>query len=307
MTVDRAPRAEGFTTFAWQGISLTVPPSWNLVFTQGDARAGNVRLADENVLRLEMRWQAGGADASPGAMVDSYVAALRKRASKEAADLVVQRDLRLAAPPDADVECYRWTADRQALAMLRRCKRCGRVVHVHLLGRPDEQLKGLARTVFASLRDHSDDGTLLWKFLDVEFRTPARLSLSDRSLQSGCVRMGFSRGLTKIEFVRVSLAEVLLARASLADWFRGFYAKSLKRRSFGISEARWKGHAGLEVTGRVWLVVNPSALVGRRRIVHAACWHCDATNRIFICAFDGPAREAGLFPQAVEGFTCCAQ
>lgn len=305
MTADREPGTRDRTTLAWQGISLTVPSSWDLVFTQGDRKAGNVRLADGNALRLEVRWQPASTPGSPAAMVGGYLAALEKRASREGAELVVQRDLRLAAPPDKEVECYRWVADRQALAMLSRCKQCGRVVHLHLLGRPDEQLKGLARMVFGSLSDHPDNGAIVWKFLDMEFRAPGSLPLTEKGLQSGCIRMGFSHGLTKLEFVRVSLAQVLLARKSLADWFREFYGKPLKRRTFGIRDAQWKGHPGLELTGRAWLLVNPSALIGRPRIVHAACWHCEATNRLFICSFDGPAREEGLFAQAVDGFRCC--
>jgi hypothetical protein len=308
MGVDREPgTAKQFTTFGWQGIRLTVPSTWSLVFTQGNHEAGNIRLADENSVRLEMRWQPSARSQAPQAIVDAYLRRLAKRARKDRLQLSVDRNLNLTSPLGKDVECYRWTAEQQVLAMLSRCRQCGRIVHLHLIGRPEEPLKGLARTVFASLDDHPEGSLMLWKFLDVEFASPVSLPLTDRSLQAGCIRMAFGRRLLRLEFARVSLAEVLLARKGLAQWFTEFYKKQLRRRRFEIQEVPVKGHQGIDVTGRAWLLVNPSRLLGRPRILRAACWHCDGTNRIFICSFDGSAGAAPMFPQALAGFTCCAR
>ncbi len=298
-------RTRAYTTFAWQGISLTVPSGWDLVFNQGNYQAGNIRLADEDSVRLEMRWQPSERDPSPEAMVDAYVARLGRRARKDAVELTVRRGLNLGAPVGKDVETYRWTAERQVLAMLSRCRECGRVVHLHLLGGHEDSLKNVARTVFASLSDHAEGDTLPWKFLDVEFASPSGLPLADKSLQAGCIRMAFGRRLMRLEFVRVSLAAVLLGRKSLAEWFPEFYRKQLRRRSFELRPASFRGHPGVEVTGRPWLLVNPLRVLGRARVLRAACWHCERTNRIFICAFDGPAADAAMLQPAVESFVCC--
>jgi hypothetical protein len=307
MGVDREPvSTKQYTTFGWQGIGLTVPSAWNLVFTQGNYEAGNVRLADEDSVRLEMRWQPAERGQAPEAMVDAYLRRVARKADKDRVELSIHRGLNLASPVGKDVECYRWMAEQQVLAMLSRCRQCGRIVHLHLLGRPEEPLRGLARTVFASLDDHPEGGVLFWKFLDVEFASPARLPLMDRSLQAGCIRMAFGRRLLRLEFVRASLAEVVLARKSLAEWFTEFYRKQLRRRRFEIQEVPVRGHRGIDVTGRAWLLVNPSRLFGRPRILRAACWHCDETNRIFICCFDGSAGEAAMFQRALDGFRCCA-
>jgi hypothetical protein len=306
MAAPPASRADApYKTFGWQGVTLTVPRQWRLVFMRGDRASGQVRLADEEAVRLEVRWQPAAEGRAPAESVGAYLERLRRRARKEGAELTVQRDLKLASPPGMQVECYRWTADRQALAMLSRCEQCGRLVHLHLWGGPQEQLKGLARTVFASLGEHPDGDTDLWRFLDVEFRAPARLPLKASSLQTGCVRMAFGRRSERLEFVRVSLAETLLRGKGLEGWFRGFYGPSLKRRSFGVEPAEWHGHPGLDVRGRAWLALNPLALIGRRRLLRAACWHCEPTNRLFICRREGRTRDEEAFRRAVEGFNCC--
>jgi hypothetical protein len=303
---DEAGGPRAFKTFAWQGISLTIPQNWELVFTQGTHRDGYVRLADEEAVRMEMRWQSATGPGTPSAAVDSHVARLKKDARRSGQEGDLQRDLRLASPAGMEAECYRWTAGCQLLAMVSRCPQCRRVVHVELIGRPEEGLKALARTVFGSLRDHPQDGRLSWEFFDLRFHGPADLPLTKSVLQTGCIRMVFSRRLTRLEFVRLSLAQVLLAKKGLKAYFDEFYAVPLKRRSYRLREAQVNGHPAVELEGRPWLLVNPLRLIGKARETRAACWHCEESNRILIVGYDGPA-GAGAFEPAVAGFECCGR
>jgi hypothetical protein len=238
-------------------------------------------------------------------VVDQYLAKLRRRARKERVELTVARDLNLARPPGKQVECYRWSAHRQALAMLSRCEQCGRIVHVQLLGGPDGLPKSLGRTVFASLRDHSEQGRSAWRFLDVQFEAPAAMRLAAKSLKTGCVRMSLRGGGERLEFVRVSLAQVVLAEQGLEEWFRGFYGPSLRRRRYRVRSAQFRGHAALEVQGRPWLLVSPLALLGKGRVLRARCWHCEASNRILICRHEGPPGRGDTFARAARSFHCC--
>jgi hypothetical protein len=286
---------------------LTVPSDWDLVLTRGAHPSGHVRLADQDAVRMQLRWQTARQLGPPSVTVDAYVARLKKDALKRGTDLAVHRDLKLGSPVGKEVECYGWTADGQIVAMLSHCAQCGRIVHVRLYGRRDEPLRGIARTVFASLADHPEDGTNLWSFFDLEFSSPADLPLAHASLMVGCVRMLFARGLTRLEFVRLSMARTALAGKEMAEWFRGFYGKSLKRRSYRVEAGRVKGHPGVTVEGRPWLALNPLRLLGRRRVVRAACWNCEKTNRLFICCFDGPEAQAQRLEPAVQGLRCCEE
>ena len=303
------PPPEGrrpLTSFGWQGIALTLPDGWDPVVANGDYRTGYVRLADESVVRLEVRWQQAG-QRSPAQMVTAYAEDLARRARKEGQSLEMDRELSLASPPGMECETYSWATDRRVWAILAHSAESGRVFHLHLSSRLEERAKGLARTVFSSLKDHPSDEPLPWRFYDMDFTSPAGMPLLRQSLQSGCIRMVFGRRLERIEFARVSLAEVLLAGKGLDDWFRQFYAASLKRRRVRLKEEAYRGHPGVVVEGRVWLPMNPSALLGRPRVVRGRCWHCEAGNRIMICCFDGPAGNAGLLAGALEGFRCCEE
>jgi len=306
MNADRRSRTpRDYRTFAWQGISLTVPRTWDLVFCSGQYRAGYVRLADQEAVRMEMRWQTGSADRPPAEAVDAYIARLEKQASRGGRTLSVQRGLRLASPPGKQVECYRWLDRRQGVAMLSRCRDCGRTVHVQLLGEREEALRGLARTAFSSLRDHPDGPVMPWDFFDVRFETPVGLPLSGASLMAGCVRMRFGRGLMRMEFVRLSLAETLLAGRDLIGWFREFYGARFRRRRVRMDAVRVGQHPAVRASGRPWLLCNPLRLIGRGRVTRALCWHCETTNRLMICSFDGPEEEAEDFESAADSFHCC--
>ncbi len=297
--------AQSWKPFGWQGVSLTVPADWDLVYTRGHRRSGQIRLADSEAVRLEVRWQAGPSKRSPAAAVDAHLQRLRRKARKDGVPFAAHRDLRLGSPVGMQAVCYRWEADRRALAMVSRCTECGRTVHLQMPGPAAAVPKRLARTVFGSLRDHSDGGGTVWRFLDVEFTSPRGFALSRSDLRAGCVRMAFRKGPTRLEFVRASLAQVVLGEQGLAEWFRAFYAKSLKRRKVKLEEAEVRGHPGLQVRGRLWRLLNPLAVVGRRRILRGACWHCTESNRLFICCLDGRVRDEECAAQAVGGFHCC--
>ncbi|MHC4788312.1 MAG: hypothetical protein ACYS8K_03795, partial [Planctomycetota bacterium] len=243
MGVERTSEGgKSYRTFGWQGINLTVLSSWDLTIERGNRAAGQVRLADDDALRLEVRWQKAQPGTTARLAVEGYLRKLSKRAEKDGVELRVRRDLNLASPEDKEVECYQWMADRQAVAMVSLCRACGRLVHIHVLGALEEPLRNTARTVFASLRDHAEGDWELWRFLDVEFRVPAALPLASKSLRSGCIRMAFGGRRRRLEFVRVSLAELLVGEGGLEQWFREFYGASLKRRSVQIQQGELKGH-----------------------------------------------------------------
>ncbi len=292
-------------TFGWHGITVTIPADWDLASTRGDHRAGYVRLADKERARLELRWETVDRPAPPFQTVNAYLKKVGKSARKKGFEFSSQRQLHLASPAGKDVECYRWLGERQAVAMLSNCAECGRTVHVHLLGEREEQLKALARTVFASLRDHSDDGTELWQFFDVEFRAPVGLPLKRRILRAGCIRMIFAGRGARLEFVRASLAQVLLADKDVGNWFRGFYDARLRKYAFRAGGERIKGHPGVSVEGRAKILASPLRVLRRTGRLRAACWHCEETNRLMICALEGRRREAEEFPRVLEGFVCC--
>jgi len=298
-------RGNEYTTFGWQAIRLTVPADWDMVVVSGDRRRGYLRMADSARVRFELRWESTGAGANPSLAASKYLKSVRKAARSQNAPCQVERHINLAAPPGKEVECYRWEADVQALAMVSLCRTCRRLVHMHVIGSPGEALKNKARTVFASLHDHPESSELLWRFFDVEFTSPEGMRLRSHGLKTGCIRMAFSGKAGELEFVRVSLADMILQKKGLKEWFESFYVGPLKHYLTKTQNKQVRGHDGLEVSGKARLLANPFGILGRRRAVRAVCWHCEDTNRLFICRFSSAAGGQDGIDRAVENFRCC--
>ncbi|MFP4175948.1 MAG: hypothetical protein ACOCR1_01775 [Planctomycetota bacterium] len=292
------------TKFGWQGISLTVPEQWGLVSTRGDYDSGFVALADEDTQRLQIKWEEGNNDSDPSEAANKYIRSLRKDYESDEQELQVNRRLNLATLPDKKVECYDWIGENRGTGMVSRCDDCHRMVHIVITGGPKESLRNLSRTVFASLQDHAIEERIHWKFYDIEFYSPAELALKRSELKTGCIRMQFRRKSQEIEFVRSSLAQMLLKKQSLKEWFTDFYADKLKRKSWDISAENLKGHEGLMLTGRPWLICDPWGIVGTRKKLRVACWHCQETNRIFVVGYGGRHNEH-MLEDVVNSTVCC--
>jgi hypothetical protein len=81
---------------------------------------------------------------------------------------------------------------------------------------------------------------------------------------------------------------MLLRKASLAEWFESFFAKSLRDFQISDEDTRIQGHPGVEVRGRPksrWRqMLLPLPFMSRkpRRYLKARVWHCEESNKIFV-------------------------
>ncbi len=293
-----------FTTFAWQGIQLTVPDNWDMVTTRGEYNSGFVSLADEDRVRLQVKWETDKADSDPADATSRYIRELRKQAKKNSTDIDVNRRLNLASLQGKTIECYDWRSDNRGTGMVSRCDKCDRMVHVVVLAAPDQPIRNLARTIFASLKDHPDSEEILWDFFDLRFRTPASIPLKRSDLKTGCVRMQFRKKSEELEVVRASLAKLLLKDQSLKNWVLDFYESELKRHTYEITHRHIRDHEAIQIEGRPWLVLDPWRIFGKGKSLQIVCWHCTTTNRIFLLGY-GSRSEADLLPDVIQSTACC--
>ncbi len=293
--------------FSWQGFSLRVPSGWDMVSFRGDRSGGRVGLADEHALRLEMEWETARGGSEPAEIASRLLQQLRKRAKKDKVEISVRRDTKLASFKDRETHCYEWSAQNQGVGMVTRCGECRHLVHVIITAPLDDRPHPLARRIFASLKDHPEGDQELWRFYDMEFSCPRDMVPKRKELKAGRVRMEFQKRGRQLEFVRVSLAQVLLSDKTLIGWFKEFYRESLRRWDYSVSDARINGHEALRVEGHRKLLVNPARLIGRDRRLRVACWHCEPTNRLMIVRHVGRVGLENEFERALESMNCCPE
>ena len=293
-----------WTHFGWQGIQFDLPSDWNLAVVNGDYNSGYLRLDDDNMVRIELKWEGRRNRLPIGKVVTNYLASMEKRAKKQKLPFECKRDLKFAVLPDHDYECMSWVSDFSALSVASRCNDCGRVVLARVLYRKGDGGKAAARRVFSSLRDHPEGDAVVWQFFDFRCATPKGLELERSSLKTGSIEMYFCDRKDEMEVCRVALAQIALKRLSLRDWFHEHYRKRLKGMLFEVEKAPYRGHPGLLCLGRTSIRKSMFAGLQRRRYLHCRVWHCPEADKLYTLRLVSSSEEDERFEALCDQVPC---
>jgi len=297
---------DNWVDFAWQGISFVVPAEWQLDVTEGNRKAGYVRLVDETSVRLEIRWDVDKGKGTIGEIVSGYLKGMRKRSTRKKKEFKVLRDINLISFPEAerDFECYSWEADLRAVCLFSRSKTAKRTVHIQVLGSRGEKLRSRARRIFGSFRDFPEGEMEPWSFYDFKCSIPRGFALKAPDLKTGCIKMSFARSSEVLDLARISLARVVLEKQSLAEWVHEFAKRTLRGFSVQAERGRIKGHDALGISGRQWRLRDIWGLVAGRRLVRLTAWHCEESDKIYYVSWISRKGTDEDFARIVAGFKC---
>ncbi len=312
--------ATQWSDFAWQGFSLQVPEAWNLGRMEGDRYSGYARLDDPEIVRVELEWRTVRAQATESveALVGRYLDSLEKKAGKGGLRFAARRrvdflrERRFAAGPDC--ETFTWEADFRAHNLAWRTPG-GRIVLLRLLSRLDERPSPVLDRVFASLGDHAGDETWPWSVYGMRFAMPAAFTLESHKLHSGHLQLTFERGKEQLRVQRLSLANLLLKGATLAQWYPAFFCRDLRDLETEIGAGQVGGHAALEVSGRPrsrWRqLLRPLPWINPRPRLYldARVWSCPDSDKICLVdhLFRQEADRGDLAQRLADGYVCHQQ
>jgi len=263
-------------------MKFDVPADWSLAVVDGDRVNGYVRLDDEDIVRLELKWEKPKGRVVLSQIVDRYLQELERRAKKAKLDLTCRRSLNFKKHEGKECEYFSCDSDFQAFGLMLYCPDCRRVCLLRVLQRPGGGVRALAKRIFASFREHPDDGRLDWSFYEFRFSIPDSFYLETSSLKTGCLEMCFDDRKDEMEAVRVSLAEVLLKKNRLEDWFTEFYAKRLKRMEVELSREKFKGHEAVRCRATSSIRRNLLKIFQSKRYLNSLAWHCRDSDKLFI-------------------------
>jgi hypothetical protein len=249
---------EATQLFGWQGLTATVPETWNLGHFGGTARQGQIRIDDEDGPRLEIRWETPPGEVNLGSSIDKFLQSLEKAAKKRGAAFAI------AAPPKlvskarkrkAQLVQFGWQGEQteptaHGWGVAWHCTDCGRVVVGHMMGRggengaeKQEKIQRLASEVFASLECHGSGGWQTWSVFGCRVEIPEEFELARASLMAGRLEWEWKRpkkpGLSsfsmrdeRLTLARWSLAAVLLQTRTLEEWAESNVAHSDKKMTW---------------------------------------------------------------------------
>lgn len=284
-----------WTDFGWQGVHLRVPDEWNLGKVDGDAKSGYARLDDAEIVRAELEWRNTpdkGRTRPVSDLVDRYLDNLSKKAEKTDTPFSVTRRAKFLRDKrwleGSEYEAFTWQADYLAYNLARICPDCGRIILMRILAKSGENFEQLADEIFRSLVCHDQDGQSFWSVYGMSFSVPDDLVLSKHELKSGHIQLMFEKKHTNCRVQRISMAQMLLKNATLAEWYPNFFRKSLRDFNYELKETVVGDHPGLRITGRPksrWRqLLRPLPLLNPRprQYMDALAWHCEEGNRICV-------------------------
>ncbi len=299
-----AAARKGWKIVGWQGLTVSAPPTWNLVGYGGDAKAGNLRLDNgelqaQGVLGMDLRWipvKGRVTDADLEKRLRQYLDSIEKSARRQKISAVVQvKEISDARHPERlGLRGFTWKADKRAVGRIWHCADCGRVVIAQVLGGTRGDFAATAADVLQTLECHAEDaGWRTWSLYDLHTEVPSDYILSGKpQLMNIYVQLPFSRAntLDTITVEQWGVANVQLRNAYLDQWFREKNRAQEGMLSYASRESEASGHPALALTGMktglaYWTSQGLPQITRLQKpatYFEARVWECPETNKIFL-------------------------
>ncbi len=310
----------------WQGLSMQVPPAWNLVAYGGDAKSGSLRMDNgdfqtHGVLGVDIRWipvKGKVTDADMEKRLTQYLDSITKSAKRQKMTAVTQvKDLPNASHPErTGLRAFTWKTDRKAVGRIWYCGECRRVLIAQALGGPRDDFNSLAADVLQTLECHpADSEWRQWSLYDLNTQLPADYALTGKpQLMNIYVQLPFVRGLS-LDTVTVEqwgVANVQLRGAYLDQWFREKNRAMEGILRYTATEGEAHGHPVLALTGRrrglsYWMSqAGPQVARLQMPATHFAAriWECPESNKIFLVQSFSRRPQPDLVDEIVERSLC---
>jgi len=308
------------TKFGWQGITMELPEDWEFGGLSGDYDSGYIRMDDENMSRMELKWsRAKEKKPDLQKILDEYFKSMKKRLGPSASELKIKRNTDLIKDEkffeNKDVVFYNWKTDVRANGAVWHCKECKRIVVIQIMGRAKEGMLPLTLQILQSVKDHPAGHTNLWSAYKLSAQIPRRYHLEKHKLMSGYLLLSFLDGSRLLNVERYGLADVTLKDTTLEDWFRRYYAKILKKYGFSFQENSDQnnnydnrmvmiGHEKRFIDSIPLSPVFALDKVLRRKQIASSFWHCKKSNRIFVVMAISKKGANELVSQVASSIQC---
>ena len=306
-----------FVKSGWQGITMELPADWEFGGLSGDYDNGYIRMDDENMPRMELKWSRSK-EKKPdlNKILDAYFKSMKKRLGASTSGLRIRRDVNLVKNEDffenRDVVFYNWKAGVRANGAVWHCKECKRIVVIQIMGYLKESILPLTLRVLESVHDHPTGHTNLWSAYQLAAEVPRRYRLEKQKLMSGYLLLSFVDGSRLLNIERHGLADVTLRNTDLQPWFRGYYAKILRKYGFSFEEVDDNHDHRVEMLGQEKRLMDHIPLspifavdkILRRKQIAASFWHCRESNRIFVVMAMSKRGTSELVSQVASSIRC---
>jgi len=298
------------TPIGWQGVFALLPSDWKLGAVGGGAKDGYLRIDDERMPRLQVKWVASHIDLAKKRA--EYATRLAGGKRRRATGIEVDTEARFLggrAKPKKKLLTFAWRGPQCGMGVLWNCEVCGRGLIAQVTWSPEERLHDLAREVLSSLEDHDEGGWRVWALDGLGFAAPSDFELGKWRWLTGYLEFNLAHGRRTLKVARWGMISRILGKQGLSEWYKD---QNWQRRdvSFDVRDMEIKGHDGIAMWGEV-AGLRPRARALAERALRrkpvtkfsGCAWRCPESNRIYLVeTLD--AGEGRTLPAVVESLRC---
>ncbi len=294
--------SSNWKTFAWRNLRYEVPSDWTLGAINGDDDNGYLRLDDDVMPRMEVKWKSMKTKKNKKApslsdVVEKFLDDLEKSVSKKKFSIHIERDVNpdnfIQRLPGKEYMAFVWKSESKALGIASYCEECGKVVITQIVSKLEDDMSKIVPRIFKNYEDHPVDGVSHWSVYDLEMDVPQEYVLRDQKLMPGYLKFVFNKPKIyheNLEIERWGLSDVHLKNNKpVGEWFKNKYKTNIKPYRLQYEQIEIMGHDAIRVEG---VKRRPLHDVRRslERIVHSktptnihmAYWHCPETKKIYV-------------------------
>jgi len=319
----------GYAFLGWQGWGLEHPADWELTRVRGSRRESYLALDDGERIRLEMSWKPVRRKLPLEKLVEKQVKAVELAARGRKLDVRIRRRQGIRRLAGFQYECFTWQTgvpkrgvpkpdevglgspesrlgapDVGSCELVARCRDCGRVILLRVVGDKDRPPMEEARRVFASLTCYSGKEFERWGTFGLDVKVPAGFELEGSSLRTGMCELVFSDRRTELHVMRVSLGRAILERQKMVAWYESVASQLLKPFVVTWSERPFRFHIGHAGVGEVRTRYRLMSVFRSTRKLSVRLFYCEPMDKIFVVAADGSGDVDKVVETALEGLVC---
>lgn len=290
---------------------MKVPKDWTLGAVGGDRKQGYLRVDDERMPRLQLKWSQGRIDLEKkrAEYAKKLTVGKRKRPTGLTVDLEA-KVISQRSKPKKDMVTFAWRGPQCGMGVLWNCEVCKRALIAQVSWHQPERMHDVARQVLESIDDHAIGGWEVWGVDGFGFLAPEGYSLAKWKRMTRYVELDLttSREAT-IKAARWGMVPLVLSGRTLREWYQD---ENQRRRDvrWQSQEMEIKGHPGVAVWGERRRLAGglrkaAARIVRRKPAVHfAGCaWHCPDANRLYLVESIHPD-QGDVLKGVVDSITC---
>jgi len=304
---------------AWAGIKLLAPSDWYVTQLRVTQNESYIRMEDDDMVRFELSC----ATVSPIQQInlrehaEAILSKMAKEAKKRGEEFSQSVDTKLVGRHQVkgrDVLTFSWAGRYIGEGMLWWCGKCGKVLVAHVIGVKGERLKELAKKLFTSISDHSEDEWHSWKLFGLDLKVHSSMRLCGHKVEAGFVRFQFKRGdEDSLEVARWSTADLMLKGTTLDKLAAQVLKEHLKKFEISYRHVQFgsSSHEGIELYGKAKMPLKTFQLFLRQLTkrslmpkLRGLMWKCDNTNRLFLVLAITASEGMSEFEHVINSFKC---